>query len=79
MCCMSTRGFLIDRAHVNNLWFFIHFYYSQIITFTVSYYIFIFFLHGYDVTTLEIIPPIKFRKYAKHPIKVLRNENNMFF
>ena len=28
------------------------------------------FFHNYDVTTLEIIHPITFRKYTKHPIKV---------
>ena len=29
--------------------------------------------------TLEIIHPIIFGKYTKHPIKVSRNKNNMFF
>ena len=37
------------------------------------------FFHTYDVTTIEIIHPITFRKFAKHPIKVLRNRSITFF
>ena len=29
------------------------------------------FFHDYDVKTLEIIHPMTFRKYTKHPITVL--------
>ena len=32
-----------------------------------------------DVTTLKIIHPITFRNYTKHPIKVLRNKNNIVY
>ena len=28
--------------------------------------------------TLKIIHPITFRNYTKHPLKVLRNKNNMY-
>ena len=31
-----------------------------------------------DVATLKIIYPIILRNYTKHPIKVLRNKNNMY-
>ena len=33
--------------------------------------------NDYDVTTLKIIHPITFGNYTKHPIKVLRNKNNI--
>ena len=69
-------------ADRSNLWFFIHFYYSQIMrTFSRSFYCFLIhiqtFFNDYDVTTLKIIHPITFQNYTKHPIKVLRNENNI--
>ena len=66
----------------SNLWFFIWFYYSQIIiTFSRSFYYFLIhiqtFPNDYDVMTLKIIHPITFQNYTKHPIKVLQNKNNI--
>ena len=52
-----------------------------LLTFITSIYSFLIyfetFFYDYDVTTLEIIHPITTRNYAKHPIKVLRNQNNI--
>ena len=49
-----------------------------LLTFITSIYSFLIyfetFFYDYDVTTLEIIHPITTRNYAKHPIKVLRNQ-----
>ena len=69
-------------ADRSNLCFFIHFYYLQIMrTFSRSFYCLLMyiqtFFNDYDVTTLETIHPITFRNYTKHPIKVLRNKNNI--
>ena len=80
---MSTRGFLIEillyrynAEHKKVICFIIHLYYSQIkITFSQNIYCCLYILnfsHDYDVTTLEIIRTITFRKYTKHPIKALQ-------
>ena len=87
---MSTRGFLIEiLLHRHNAQqavvisvFSIHVYYSQIMkTFSQSICCFLIniqiFFNDYDVTTLEIIHPITFRNYTKHPIKKLQSENNI--
>ena len=67
MCDISTRGFLNKiLLHIqctscrSNLWFFIHFYYSQVMkTFSPSFYGFLIhiqtFFNDYDATTLQII------------------------
>ena len=47
--------------------------------FTVSSHIFKVLFNNYDVTTLKIIHPMTFRNYAKHPIKVLWNKNNIMY
>ena len=90
ICDMSTRGFLIEiLLHRHNAQqavvisgFSIHVYYSQIMkTFSQSICCFLIniqiFFNDYDVTTLEIIHPITFRNYTKHPMKVLRNKINI--
>ena len=40
---------------------------------------FLVLFNDYDVATLKIIHPITFRNYTKHPIKVLRNKNNIMY
>ena len=54
---------------------------SFLLTFITSMHSFLIhfetFFYDYDVTTLEIIDPITIRNYAKHPIKVLRNQSNI--
>ena len=79
---MSTRGFLIEiLLHMYNV------QQTEVIsgflftTFSRSFYCSLIhiqtFLNDYDVTTLKIIHPITFRNSTKHPIKVLRNKNNI--
>ena len=87
---MSTRGFLIEillhlcnvqQAEVISVFLF-NFITQQIMrTFSRYFYCFLIhiqtFFNDYDVTTLKIIHPITFPNYTKHPIKVLRNKNNI--
>ena len=87
---MSTRGFLIEiLLHIYNvqqtevisvfLFTFITYKLGGHIVgvFTVSLIHIETFFNDYDVTTLKIIHPIIFQNYTKHPIEVLRNENNI--
>ena len=78
---MSTRGFLIEiLLHIYNV------QQTEVIsgfsftTFSRSFYFSLIhiqtFFNDY-VTTLKIIHPITFRNSTKHPIKVLRNKNNI--
>ena len=86
---MSTRGFLIEiLLHIynvqqaSNLRLFIHFYYLQIVRKLSEFLLFPdtyskFFFNDYDVTTSKTVRPITFQNYVKHPIRVLRNKNNI--
>ena len=89
---MSTKGFLIEiLLHIYHaqqkevissfLFSFItHEIWEHLIgVFTVSRYIFKVLFNDYDITALKIIYPITFRSYTKHPIKVLRNKNNIMY
>ena len=78
---MSTRSFLTEillhRYNVPQTQVISGF----LLTFITSIHSFLIhfetFFYDYDVTTLEIIHPIAIRNYAKHPIKVLRNQSNI--
>ena len=78
---MSTRSFLTEillhRYNVPQT----HVISGFLLTFITSIHSFLIhfetFFYDYDVTTLEIIHPITIRNYAKHPIKVLRNQSNI--
>ena len=72
-------------AERSKLWHLSHFCYLQIMrTFGRNFYCFLIHIifkvlfDACDVTTLKIIHPITFWNYTKHPIKVLRNKNNMY-
>ena len=67
---------VIRRINRSNLWFFIHCYYSQIMTassrsfYCFLIYIFKLFFNDYDAMTSKTIHPITFLNYTKHPIKI---------
>ena len=84
---------ICNVQQTSNLRLFIHFYYLQIVRKLSEFLLFpdtyskfffndvtTFFMMSrlfYDVTTSKIVIPITFRNYTKHPIRVLRNKNNI--